>query len=157
MEQIKATIYNLPVTDKGKNKRMCKKCSFQRAVSIFENVCILIPSKFETLSEKSRARMVTVRKVYQMTAIRGRANSGRSPPLGTENPHAARLGFPVTKLDSGPVKLEGGERCGMDTTANIANVDMGRTVQRVLLFPRRLSPRLTPYDQVEQPCGGFEV
>lgn len=40
----------------------------------------------------------------------------------------------------------------MDTTANIANVDMGRTVQRVPPFPRPTP--LTPYDQVEQLCGG---
>jgi len=39
----------------------------------------------------------------------------------------------------------------MDTTANIANVDMGRTVQRVPPFSRPSA--LTPYEQVEQPCG----
>lgn len=70
-------------------------------IFFFRNVCILVPSKFETLS-KNPERMVTVRKIYRMMATRGRASSGRSPPLGTENPHAARLGFPVTKLDSGP-------------------------------------------------------
>lgn len=40
----------------------------------------------------------------------------------------------------------------MDTTANIANVDMGRMVQRVPPLPR--SSPLTSYDQVEQLCGG---
>lgn len=42
----------------------------------------------------------------------------------------------------------------MDTTANIADVDTGRTVQRVPPLP---CPPLTPCDQVEQPCRDSKV
>lgn len=71
---------------------------------------------------------VIVRKVHGMTATGCLSKRGRSPLQGTENRGPAQV--PGHEARYRLVKLEG-TRCGMDTTANIADVDMGRMAQRV--------------------------
>jgi len=102
-----------------------------------------IVSKRETFSKNSERTIIDIRSIepWQPDASRTLVVSlYRGPKIYTR---LSSSSWSRSSISADTVKLEG-TRCGMDTTANIADVDMGRMAQRVLP-----SSILTPYDLVE--------